>query len=51
MALDGYTIVRELSASSRSHVYLAQYNVTGTLQVMKAPLVNLQADPVCLESF
>jgi serine/threonine protein kinase len=48
---DGYTIVRELHASSRSHVYLAKDNDTKALEVIKIPSVSLRDDPAYLERF
>ncbi len=51
MELDGYTIVRELHSSSRSHVYLATDPDTKTPVVIKAPSIDLQNDPAYLERF
>jgi len=51
MTLDGYRIVRELHASSRSHVYLAVDIDTEALVVLKTPSVDLQDDPAYLERF
>ena len=48
---DGYTIIRSLHASSRSHVYLALDNETDTQVVIKTPSVTLQGDPAYLEKF
>lgn len=48
---DGYTIVRELHASSRSHVYLATDHETGAQIIMKTPSIDLQDDPAYLERF
>ncbi len=48
---DGYTIVRELSASSRSHVYHAVDNETGTSVVLKTPSIDLREDKPYLERF
>jgi len=48
---DGYTIIRSLHASSRSHVYLARDNETDTQVVIKTPSVTLQGDPAYLERF
>nr|WP_298145315.1 bifunctional protein-serine/threonine kinase/phosphatase [uncultured Pseudomonas sp.] len=48
---DGYTIVRQLHASSRSHVYLAVDGETGASVIIKAPSTELQQDPVQLERF
>lgn len=51
MVFDGYEIVRELHASSRSHVYLAVDNETGTPVVIKTPSIDLRDDPAYLERF
>ncbi len=50
-AFDGYTIIRSLHASSRSHVYLALDKETETQVVIKTPSVSLQGDPAYLERF
>ncbi|MBV0881823.1 protein kinase [Noviherbaspirillum sp. L7-7A] len=50
MDFDGYTILREVRASSRSHIYLAQDKETGELQILKTPSVDRQGDPAYLES-
>ncbi|WP_305908757.1 bifunctional protein-serine/threonine kinase/phosphatase [Methylomarinum sp. Ch1-1] len=51
MEFDGYTIVREIHASSRSHVYLAVDNDTGIQVVIKAPSIDLRDDQAYLEGF
>ena len=51
MIFDGYTIIREIHASSRSHVYLAMDNDSNTLVILKTPSVDLQSDPAYLERF
>ncbi|MDC0933835.1 protein kinase, partial [Arcobacteraceae bacterium] len=51
MQFDGYTIVRELSASSRSHVYLATDNDTKVSVVLKIPSIDLSNDKEYLERF
>jgi serine/threonine protein phosphatase PrpC len=48
---DGYTIVRELSATSRSHVYLALDNETSAQVVIKIPSIELQENKHDLERF
>jgi len=48
---DGYTIVRELHASSRSHLYLAVDNETDSQVVIKTPSIDLRGDPAYLERF
>ncbi len=51
MDFDGYRILRELHASSRSHVHLAQDSTTRELVVLKTPSVDMQADANYLERF
>jgi serine/threonine protein phosphatase PrpC len=55
MSFDGYTILREIHFSSRSHVYLALDSVgegeSPTRVVIKTPSVDLQGDPAYLERF
>ncbi len=51
MAFDGYTIVREVHGSSRSHIYLATDNETGALVILKTPSIDLGGDPAYLERF
>lgn len=48
---DGYQIVREIHASSRSHVYLAQDLSSNQYVVIKAPSIDLRDDAVYLEHF
>lgn len=48
---DGYKIIRELSASSRSHVYLAVDTETDTSVVLKTPSIDLSGDKAYLERF
>ena len=50
-SFDGYTIIRVLSSSSRSHVYLAQDDKTNTLVVIKAPSIDLREDKAYMERF
>lgn len=50
-SFDGYTIIRILSSSSRSHVYLARDNETGTSVVLKTPSIDLRDDKAYLERF
>ena len=51
MEFDEYTIIRELSGSNRSHVYLAVDNETDTKVVIKTPSIDLQDDKVYIERF
>jgi serine/threonine protein kinase len=48
---DGYRIVRELHASSRSHIYLAADAETDGLVVIKIPSIDLRDDPAYLKRF
>ena len=45
MVFDGYRIVRELHASSRSHIYLAVDADSDELVVLKIPSIDLRGDP------
>ena len=49
--IDGYRIVREIHASARSHLYLAEDLESGGRVVLKTPAVDLQVDPELLERF
>ncbi len=51
MEFDGYTIVRGLQSSSRSHIHLAIDQATGQQVVLKTPSVDLREDPVYLDRF
>jgi serine/threonine protein phosphatase PrpC len=51
MEFDGYRILRELHASSRSHIYLAQDLDTGATLVLKIPSIDLRGDAAYLERF
>ena len=51
MEFDGYRIVREVRASSRSHIYLAEDIETGTVVILKAPSIDLREDPAYIERF
>lgn len=48
---DGYTIIRELSASSRSHVYLGVDNEINIAVVLKIPSIDMHGDKAYLERF
>ncbi|MFA5235124.1 MAG: bifunctional protein-serine/threonine kinase/phosphatase [Sulfurimonas sp.] len=48
---EGYTIVRELSASSRSHLYLGVDNETAASVVLKIPSIDMRGDKAYLERF
>jgi serine/threonine protein kinase/serine/threonine protein phosphatase PrpC len=51
MEFDGYRIIKEVHASSRSHVYLALDSETNTRVILKTPSIDLGADPAYLERF
>jgi serine/threonine protein phosphatase PrpC len=51
MDFDGYRIVREIHASSRSHVYLAVDGATNAAVVIKTPSIDQRGDPAYLERF
>lgn len=48
---DGYTIQREIHATSRSHVYLAKDDEADTQVILKIPSVDLRDDPDYIERF
>ncbi|WP_447042767.1 protein kinase domain-containing protein [Vreelandella sp. H-I2] len=49
--LDGYRIVRQLHASSRSHVYLAEDIASGDKVALKTLSTELSQDPASIERF
>ncbi|MGD8593435.1 MAG: bifunctional protein-serine/threonine kinase/phosphatase [Gammaproteobacteria bacterium] len=51
MIFDGYRIIREVHASSRSHALLALDGETKTQVIIKTPSVDLRDDPAYLERF
>ena len=51
MVFDGYRIVRELHASSRSHIYLAIDTESEALVALKIPSIDLRGDPTYLKRF
>ena len=51
MNFDGYTVVREIHASSRSHVYLAIDAETKKQVALKIPSIEQRGDPAYLERF
>ena len=48
---EGYRIVREIHATSRSHIYLAQDIADGALVAIKIPSIDLRGDPAYLKRF
>jgi serine/threonine protein phosphatase PrpC len=51
MRFEGYTVVRELHASARSHVHLAVDDLTGQQVALKTPSVDRRDDPEYLDTF
>lgn len=51
MAFEGYTVLRELHVSARSHVHLAVDDASGSQVVLKTPAVDRQADADFLDRF
>lgn len=51
MDFDGYKIVREVHASSRSHVYLALDAESNVPVIIKTPSIDLRGDAAYLERF
>lgn len=51
MILDGYKVLRELFASSRSHLYLVEDQQTAEQQVLKCPSVNYDDDVLYIDRF
>ena len=51
MVLDGYQIVREFHASSRSHIYLAVDSADGAQVAIKTPSIDLRNDSAYLQRF
>ena len=51
MVLDGFTVVRELHASSRSHVFLATHEAAGGPVVIKTLATEMQSDPAHVDRF
>jgi serine/threonine protein phosphatase PrpC len=48
---DGYRIIRELHASSRSHIYLASDTESDALVAIKVPSIDLRDNPEYLKRF
>ncbi len=51
MKIDGYQIIRELHASSRSEVFLALEMDSGNKVVLKTPSINYRDDPDYIDAF
>ena len=50
-SFEGYSVVRELQTSARSHVYLASDDDTGQAVVLKLPATDLHDDAAALDRF
>ncbi|MCC7166340.1 MAG: bifunctional protein-serine/threonine kinase/phosphatase [Rhodospirillales bacterium] len=48
---DGFTVVREIHASNRSHIYLAVDTETNARVALKTPSIDLRGDPDYLRRF
>ncbi len=51
MVFDGYRIIRQVHASSRSHIYLAVDIETDAIVIIKIPSIDLRGDPDYLRRF
>ena len=49
--IDGYKIVREIHASTRTQIYIAIDTETNQKVILKTPSVNYEDDPVYIEGF
>ncbi|MBU1554221.1 MAG: protein phosphatase 2C domain-containing protein [Gammaproteobacteria bacterium] len=51
MKLDGYKVLQELFASSRSHLYLVEDEASGASLVLKCPSLNYDDDALYIDRF
>lgn len=51
MKLDGYKVLQELFASSRSHLYLVEDEESGEQRVLKCPSLNFDDDALYIDRF
>jgi len=51
MTLDGYLVTREIHASNRTQIYVAQDTETGNRVILKTPSVNFEDDPAYIDQF
>jgi serine/threonine protein kinase/serine/threonine protein phosphatase PrpC len=51
MAIDGWRVISEVHASTRSEVYLVENEENGRRAVLKAPSANFEDDPAYIERF
>lgn len=51
MIIDGYRVIREVSSSNRSQLYLVEDTETGMKLILKTPSVNFEDDPAYIDRF
>ncbi|HIF52069.1 MAG TPA: bifunctional protein-serine/threonine kinase/phosphatase [Thiotrichaceae bacterium] len=51
MIIDGYRVIREVSSSTRSQLYLVEDTETGMNLILKTPSVNYEDDPAYIDRF
>ncbi|MCH8262354.1 MAG: bifunctional protein-serine/threonine kinase/phosphatase [Proteobacteria bacterium] len=51
MIIDGYRVIREVSSSNRSQLYLVEDTETGMKLILKTPSVNYEDDPAYIDRF
>jgi protein phosphatase len=51
MSIDGFKILKEIFASSRSQLYLVEVEETGEVVVMKTPSINFEGDTSYIDRF
>ena len=51
MIIDGYKVIREVSSSNRSQLYLTEDTETGLKFILKTPSVNYEDDPAYIDRF
>jgi len=51
MSFDGFEILRQIHASSRSHIFLARDEASDVVVALKTPSMDLREDPVYRERF
>jgi serine/threonine protein phosphatase PrpC len=51
MIIDGYKVIREVSSSNRSQLYLVEDTDTGMKLILKTPSVNYEDDPAYIDRF
>jgi len=51
MTIDGYLITREIHASNRTQIYVAQDTETNERVILKTPSINFEDDPAYIDQF